>query len=85
MATRADARSQGYGRAVLDVLLAHAVAHGGVVVWCHARVGALEFYRRAGFGEVGELFDDGFGPHRSMSRPLTGTDLPAPGEEPPGR
>ena len=51
-----DARSTGIGRAVLQCALAHAAAHG-----CHTvELGTpyhgqrqIEFYRRAGFTEVG--------------------------------
>jgi ribosomal protein S18 acetylase RimI-like enzyme len=78
MATRPAVRSRGLGRAVLDALMAHAAAHGGEVIWCHARIGALDFYRRAGFVAVGSTFDDGVAMHRSMSRPLGAVDAAGP-------
>ena len=68
MATTERCRGRGLGRGVLDGLVAHAVEHGATLVWCHARVGALAFYRRAGFDTVGDPFDDGIALHQSMQR-----------------
>lgn len=70
MATLAALRGLGLGRRVLDALLGHAARHGGQVAWCHARIGALDFYRRAGFDTTGEVFDDGVAIHQSMWREL---------------
>ena len=70
MATKGDFRGQGFGRSVLDALLAHAVDHGGTFVWCHARLGALDFYRHTGFVTIGDVFDDGVAIHQSMWRTL---------------
>lgn len=67
MATRADARGGGVGRAVLDRLLDHVAGRGGGFVWCSARVPAVAFYERAGFVAVGEVFVvEGIGPHVHM-------------------
>jgi GNAT superfamily N-acetyltransferase len=69
MATRPSVRGQGLGRLVLDVLVGHVADHGGGLVWCHARTGALSFYRRAGFTTRGAVFDlPPIGPHRTMWR-----------------
>jgi GNAT superfamily N-acetyltransferase len=70
MATRERVRGRGLGRRVLDALIGHAADHGGTLIWCHARIGALEFYRRAGFEPIGDEFDDGVAIHRSMWRAL---------------
>jgi GNAT superfamily N-acetyltransferase len=70
MATAEDRRGRGAGGRVLEALLAHAVAGGGTVVWCHAREGAWEFYERAGFVAHGAAFHDGLAVHRSMWRDL---------------
>ncbi len=67
MATLPEHRNRGAGRAVLDALLEHARERGASQVWCHARVRAVPFYERAGFGVEGDEFDlAGIGPHRFM-------------------
>jgi GNAT superfamily N-acetyltransferase len=66
MATAEGMRGCGIGRGVLDALIAHAESHGASLVWCHARDGAIDFYRRAGFVTTGEPFHDGIAPHQSM-------------------
>jgi GNAT superfamily N-acetyltransferase len=68
MATEERFRGQGLGRRLLDALVAHAVDHDGTFIWCHARTGALDFYRHAGFATIGEPFDDGVAVHQSMWR-----------------
>ncbi|MDE3087317.1 MAG: GNAT family N-acetyltransferase [Acidobacteriota bacterium] len=69
MATAADRRGEGLGRQVLDALLDAAARAGGGVVWCNARAAALDFYLRAGFEPVGEVFEEPLiGPHRAMRR-----------------
>jgi ribosomal protein S18 acetylase RimI-like enzyme len=76
MATVPSARGRGAGKAVLDGLLAHAVAAGASRVWCNARTPARSLYERAGFHAVSEEFEiPGIGPHFLMER-YTGT---APG------
>jgi GNAT superfamily N-acetyltransferase len=70
MATREEYRGHGLGRRVLDALVAHATDHGGSLLWCHARIGALDFYRRDGFVTIGERFDDGVAIHQSVWRTL---------------
>lgn len=68
MATADRHRRQGFG----SRLLAHAVAelrHDGAsrVVWCNARVGAIDFYRSLGWIIVSEPFEiAGIGPHVRM-------------------
>lgn len=67
MATAEGQRRRGMGRAVLDALLAHVADHGGGMVWCNARVPAVEFYRRAGFATRGEVWEEpDIGPHIVM-------------------
>ena len=70
MATKEGFRGQELGRHVLDALVAHAVGHGGTFIWCHARIGALDFYQHAGFVTIGDVFDDGVALHQSMWRAL---------------
>ncbi|HAM01906.1 MAG TPA: GNAT family N-acetyltransferase [Acidimicrobiaceae bacterium] len=69
MATAEGWRSRGLGGTVLGALLERAAARGAGVVWCNARVPAIAFYRRAGFREVGDVFEaPGIGPHIVMWR-----------------
>lgn len=56
MATREDLRSKGIGRRVLDACIAHVAERGGGLLWCDARIGAVEFYERAGFVTWGGEF-----------------------------
>lgn len=58
MATSADWRGRGVGRAVLAAAVDHARAHGADVLWCNARESAAEFYARGGFRRHGSVFTD---------------------------
>lgn len=68
MATRADLRRRGVGRRVLA--LAEACAWTGAeppLLWCHARLEAVPFYRRHGWEVVAPPFDiPAVGPHHTM-------------------
>jgi GNAT superfamily N-acetyltransferase len=71
MATRADLRGRGLGGALLACCETHARRHGGARLWCNARVGAREFYERAGFSVEGAVFEiPEIGPHYLMSKLL---------------
>ncbi len=71
MATAPDARDKGAGAAVLDALVAHAIAHGASRVWCNARTPARSLYERAGFRAVSEEFEiPEIGPHFVMEREI---------------
>jgi predicted GNAT family N-acyltransferase len=71
MATLPEVRGQGYGGALLERCLRHALDHGGDVAWCTARVPAAGFYRRYGFETEGDAFDvPPIGPHVRMRRRL---------------
>jgi GNAT superfamily N-acetyltransferase len=67
MATAPQARGRGAGAAVLDALVAHALANGARRVWCNARTPARSLYERAGFLVVsGEFELPQIGPHLVM-------------------
>ncbi|WP_345216334.1 GNAT family N-acetyltransferase [Georgenia halophila] len=58
MAVDPSYRRQGCGSLILAAVLEHVSKHRGRHVWCHARIGAIEFYRRHGFVERGSYRDD---------------------------
>ncbi|MGA3352883.1 MAG: GNAT family N-acetyltransferase [Acidimicrobiales bacterium] len=69
MATRADLRSRGIGSNVLEAVVEHVAAEGGLLLWCNARVSAIGFYERAGFRTWGDEFVvTSIGPHVVMWR-----------------
>ena len=69
MATEPDVRGAGFGAALVAACIEHAAASGGGEVWCNARMGAVGFYRRAGFDVVGDEFEiPAIGPHVVMVR-----------------
>ncbi len=69
MATEADVRGAGFGAALVAGCIEHVAASGGGELWCNARMGAVDFYRRFGFEVVGEEFEiSGIGPHVVMVR-----------------
>jgi predicted GNAT family N-acyltransferase len=75
MATDSAARGTGAGRALVAEGLARVAARGGDLVWCDARVAAVGFYARMGFGVVTEEFlkPEG-GPHLGMLKDLVPLD-----------
>lgn len=81
MATTPAVRGSGVGRRLLQACFRHIRAEGGGLLWCNARVVALEFYRRLGLACEGAQFDiTGIGPHYVMTRWLAQL-RPARGEE----
>jgi ribosomal protein S18 acetylase RimI-like enzyme len=71
MATAPSARRSGAGSAVLDALVAYAIARGASRVWCNARTPARSLYERAGFCVVSEEFElPDIGPHFVMERKM---------------
>ncbi len=67
MATMPDVRGLGYGRQLLELCFEHIQHHGSDLLWCNARIGALEFYKRLGFTTIGPEFDiEGIGGHFVM-------------------
>ena len=72
MATLPEVRGQGYGGALLERCLAHAIEQGGGLAWCTSRVPAAGFYRRFGFESEGDVFEiPPIGPHVLMRRGLS--------------
>jgi len=71
MATIPEVRGSGYGKALVHAAESWVSAAGGGRIWCHARTGAVGFYRRMDWVVVGEAFDiPSVGPHFRMYRLL---------------
>ncbi|WP_341645081.1 GNAT family N-acetyltransferase [Thauera sp. SDU_THAU2] len=70
MAVDAAWRGRGVGGAVLEALVIEAGARGMAQVLLNAQLQALDFYRRHGFEEYGEVFVEAGIPHRAMRRML---------------
>lgn len=69
MASDESYRGTGAGGAVLLGIIDFVAASGGGLLWCHARMPAVGFYRRFGFTTRGEQWDEPFiGPHVMMER-----------------
>lgn len=72
MAVREGYRGQGFGDAIVEAGLNHLRELGIEVVWCDARVAALNFYRRLHFNELEEEYEIPIiGMHRFMWKVLS--------------
>ena len=71
MAVLKDWRGRGVGGAILEALIAAARERGDEEAALSAQTHALEFYRRHGFVEEGEVYPDAGIPHQLMRRKLT--------------
>jgi YbgC/YbaW family acyl-CoA thioester hydrolase len=70
MAVSQAMRGSGVGRLVLDALMAAAAQRGEHTVMLNAQTSAASFYRRAGFVEQGEPFEEAGITHIEMTRRL---------------
>jgi len=71
MATAPEVRGWGVGFELVDAVVAHVVDQGGTVLWCTARMAAVGFYERKGFGVIGETWEEPvIGTHIHMQRPV---------------
>ncbi|MEY3834983.1 MAG: hypothetical protein RI989_411 [Bacteroidota bacterium] len=72
MAVREGYRGQGFGDAIVEVGVKYLSSLGIQVVWCDARVAALNFYRRLQFEEFEEEYEIPIiGLHRFMWKVLS--------------
>ena len=72
MAVREGYRGQGFGDAIVEEGLKYLSSLGIEVVWCDARVAALNFYRRLQFKELEEEYEIPIiGLHRFMWKVLS--------------
>ena len=75
MATHPKERRKGFGKEVM--LEAFKILHskGCDLLWCNARIIALDFYKSLGFKTKGEIFNIGdIGAHYYMYRRITSSD-----------
>lgn len=70
MAVLAPARGRGVGTALLRALVEAARRQGHAEVVLSAQTHAVAFYRREGFREEGDVYDDAGIPHITMRLPL---------------
>ncbi len=71
MATAAAHQGQGYGRELLSSAENLLRQRGVGLLWCNARVVALEFYRKMGYEESGDPFElPQIGTHYKMFKKL---------------
>lgn len=70
MAVLAEARGRGVGSALLEALIAHAMARGMDEAVLHAQTHAAGFYSRFGFRAYGDEFMEAGIPHIAMKRRL---------------
>jgi len=70
MAVLREWRGKGVGGAILQRLLAAARERGDKQIELFAQTHAIEFYRRHGFVEGGEIFEEAGIPHQAMRRDL---------------
>lgn len=67
MATTPEVRGLGYGRQLLELCFEHIRNHSSDLLWCNARIGALDFYKRLGLETIGPEFEIvGIGGHYVM-------------------
>jgi predicted GNAT family N-acyltransferase len=70
MAVLRNWRRRGVGSAIMGALLSLAEKEGCPVVRLHAQTQAIAFYRKHGFREYGEEFEEAGIPHRKMELKL---------------
>jgi ribosomal protein S18 acetylase RimI-like enzyme len=56
LAVLPEFQKMGIGNQLLNRVEKYAVAEGGTLIWCNARVSAIGFYMKAGYSHTGKLF-----------------------------
>jgi len=66
MATKQKEQGKGFGRQILEAMIDYLREQtDATLLWCNARVQAVDFYQKFGFEFVGQEFEvEGIGPHR---------------------
>ena len=71
MATDSNFQRQGYARSLMIESFKELNKRDCDMVWCNARLGAVNFYKSVGFKIIGELFDiEAIGPHYYMYKEI---------------
>ena len=71
MATGSNFQRKGYGRDLMNESFKELKKKDCDMVWCNARLIAVDFYKSVGFKITGELFDiAGIGPHYYMYKEI---------------
>lgn len=72
MATREAEQGRGFGRELLKATEDRLQKNGVDLLWCNARIGALDFYRKLGYQILGSSFAvPEIGEHYKMFKRLT--------------
>jgi len=72
MATDEKYRRKGCGKRVMLEALIQLKKEKCDLLWCNARIVAVEFYKELGFKITGRVFDiKGIGPHYLMKKKIT--------------
>lgn len=71
MAVLPDYQGQNIGTQLLETCINHAILQKAAVIWCNARINAVQFYKNAGFKIIGDEFEiENIGPHYLMAKNL---------------
>jgi GNAT superfamily N-acetyltransferase len=74
MATQEGFRGSGLGTALLNEVIDYVTEREGTVLWCNARLAAINLYLRSAFRPYGDPWHDpDIGPHVVMWRPMAPT------------
>ncbi len=68
MAVKSECRGQGYGSSMIRYLEDHLARRGITHLFMHARMTAVEFYEKLGYGKVGNEFTEVGIPHIKMEK-----------------
>jgi len=71
MATDSNFQRKGYASDLMEESFKELTKRDCDMVWCNARLVAIDFYKSIGFKITGELFDiEGIGPHYYMDKEI---------------
>ena len=71
MATHPNYRRQGLARAMMHQAMVDIQKLGCDLLWCKARLVAIDFYESLGFMKIGQIYEiEGIGPHYTMYKYL---------------
>lgn len=72
MATAWDHQGKGLGKIIVNKAEEILVHRGAELIWCNARVKAMDFYSQLGYAPIGNVFDvPQVGPHYVMFKKMS--------------